>query len=515
MSKEAGAMGGQALTVAGAAVVVVAVVGAYFGGVFDKDTPEPAPVQAVQPKPAEKTAPSAQPQPKAEATVAKPAPATPSAEPAKPDAVVFEPPSFDLVRVEPDGTTLVAGVAAVGSKVDILLDAAPISQTEPGRDGKFAAFLAIEPAGVPRVLSLVMRIEGQEIASDATVIIAPVVQVAAAEPEPAPEPEPEANKDAPTPAATPTPVAPAKTEEKPKQQEPVKPQPAKPEAPVEVAKAPADQPAKAPSGDAAAPVTAEKETPAVTPKAEPAEAAKPEPKPAATPKAEPVEVAKADTAGTETPEAPTPAAPATSEPAKPEATAPATPAKPKAPAVILADKDGVKVIQPAAGDDSAATEITVAIDAISYSDQGDVTIAGRGKTEKSVRIYLNNALAGSTGIDAAGKWNAVLTGVAPGIYTLRVDEVDATGKVLSRIETPFKREAPEVVAAPKAQPDAPKTATAPSVKVVTVQPGSTLWAIAREKYGDGILYVRVYEANKDRIRDPDLIYPGQVFVVPE
>jgi nucleoid-associated protein YgaU len=51
--------------------------------------------------------------------------------------------------------------------------------------------------------------------------------------------------------------------------------------------------------------------------------------------------------------------------------------------------------------------------------------------------------------------------------------------------------------------------------VVTVQPGSTLWAIARDKYGDGVMYVRVYEANKERIRNPDLIYPGQVFVVPE
>lgn len=49
---------------------------------------------------------------------------------------------------------------------------------------------------------------------------------------------------------------------------------------------------------------------------------------------------------------------------------------------------------------------------------------------------------------------------------------------------------------------------------VTVQPGNTLWAIARENYGEGILYVRLYEANRDRIRDPDLIYPGQVFDIP-
>jgi len=40
-------------------------------------------------------------------------------------------------------------------------------------------------------------------------------------------------------------------------------------------------------------------------------------------------------------------------------------------------------------------------------------------------------------------------------------------------------------------------------------------AISREHYGEGILYVRVFEANRDRIRDPDLIYPGQVFALPD
>jgi nucleoid-associated protein YgaU len=56
---------------------------------------------------------------------------------------------------------------------------------------------------------------------------------------------------------------------------------------------------------------------------------------------------------------------------------------------------------------------------------------------------------------------------------------------------------------------------APGVQRVTVEKGFTLWAIAREKYGEGVLYVRVFEANKDLIRDPDLIYPGQVFDLPE
>ncbi|MEL6702574.1 MAG: LysM peptidoglycan-binding domain-containing protein, partial [Pseudomonadota bacterium] len=51
--------------------------------------------------------------------------------------------------------------------------------------------------------------------------------------------------------------------------------------------------------------------------------------------------------------------------------------------------------------------------------------------------------------------------------------------------------------------------------VMTVQPGATLWAIARDRYGSGAQFVKVFEANRDRIANPDLIYPGQVFDLPE
>ena len=57
-------------------------------------------------------------------------------------------------------------------------------------------------------------------------------------------------------------------------------------------------------------------------------------------------------------------------------------------------------------------------------------------------------------------------------------------------------------------------AVKPAPVTVTVQPGFTLWSIAKENFGDGILYVQVFEANRDKIRDPDLIYPGQVFSIP-
>lgn len=44
--------------------------------------------------------------------------------------------------------------------------------------------------------------------------------------------------------------------------------------------------------------------------------------------------------------------------------------------------------------------------------------------------------------------------------------------------------------------------------------GDSLWRISRQLYGAGIRYTQIYEANRGQIRDPDLIYPGQVLVAP-
>lgn len=67
-----------------------------------------------------------------------------------------------------------------------------------------------------------------------------------------------------------------------------------------------------------------------------------------------------------------------------------------------------------------------------------------------------------------------------------------------------------------ASTDLPDAGSQPIVfKVKTVQPGATLWAIAEERYGDGTQFFKVFEANRDTIRDPNLIYPGQVFNVPD
>jgi LysM repeat protein len=64
-----------------------------------------------------------------------------------------------------------------------------------------------------------------------------------------------------------------------------------------------------------------------------------------------------------------------------------------------------------------------------------------------------------------------------------------------------------------------KESTTPKVNpksngVHVVQPGDTLWAIAKKYYGNGAQYTKIFNANKDKIKNPNLIYPGQKLVIP-
>ena len=228
---------------------------------------------------------------------------------------------------------------------------------------------------------------------------------------------------------------------------------------------------------------------------EPLENAATEP---ASPDAQPLEMAALDeTTGSET------------SPNLPEPDEQAAPETPAAPSVLLADQTGIRVLQ--SGGAGPQGVQSVVIDTISYDPAGEVSLGGRGSGEGFVRVYLNNKPIKTTEIGIDGQWRTPLPEVDTGVYTLRVDEVDPEGQVTSRMETPFKREEPEVLAAL----DTRDPETAPDIGVLTVQPGHTLWGIADERYGDGFMYVRVYKANRNRIRDPNLIYPGQVFTLPE
>lgn len=430
---------------------------------------------------------------------AAPEPAPAAAEVVEADAAP-QPPGIDVWRVGPDGAAVVSGTAEAEARIEVLVDGTPMAEGTADGAGEFALVFTLPPNPKPSLMWLSMTTtDGQTLASDAMVALGPIagpVAVAAADP-------------------------------------------------VEVA--PAEEVALA------------------------------EPVPDSDPGHSP-------------------------------------------PALLLSE-DGAVVLQEGQPEDPVLRE-NVMIDTIAYTPEGEVQIGGRAGAGALLRIYLDNASKAELTVPETGRWTTALSDTEPGIYTLRVDQLDAEGKVTSRFETPFKREtlealaavateaappadaapaaeqpapteaevaapapvddpAPEAVetapttAAPAAEAPLPETpvveapvaearlpdtapaagaapeplapagtaaatpepvaeatvaapdpvaesapaeavavAAPPAPVTVTVQPGFTLWGIAQERLGDGVLYVQVFEANRDKIKNPDLIYPGQVFSVP-
>jgi nucleoid-associated protein YgaU len=150
---------------------------------------------------------------------------------------------------------------------------------------------------------------------------------------------------------------------------------------------------------------------------------------------------------------------------------------------------------------SAESELTVAIDAIDYDDNGRVAVSGHAPAGGIVRLYLDNKFVGQDKADAQGHWSVKPEApVAPGMYSLRADLVDGAAKVIARAQIPFVRSA--------------VPAGMPAGSMIVVQPGNSLWRLARRSYGEGTRYTAIFEANKEQIKDADLIYPGQVFALP-
>ena len=153
--------------------------------------------------------------------------------------------------------------------------------------------------------------------------------------------------------------------------------------------------------------------------------------------------------------------------------------------------------QAAAGGGKSLLKLSV----VDYDEAGHLVLSGEASANASVEVYLDNRPLGRAQADADGHWKLVPEDkIEPGLYTLRLDEIGPTGQVTARIILPFARAKPNELAL--------------GTGSVVVQPGNSLWRIARRSYGAGVRYTVIYEANKDQIRDPDLIYPGQVFAVP-
>lgn len=436
------------LFAAGGTAAVAAV--AYVSGALDPYLASPPAAVAALPQPA-----PVKPEAKAaSAPVVSPQPA-----PTAGAAPVVIAPSFDVVRVEPDGSIVMAGKAAASAKVEIVTGSKVIGSAVAGQEGDFAVVLdnPLKPGDYQIVLRSTAPDNVVATSTETAVVSVPETsdgQVLALVEEPG------------KPAELITVPEPAKT----------------PATPPATAQAPAAQaPAAGQQVEASVPAAA---------------------------------------------------APSTSAPAKPAA--------------------GPKV----------------AVEAVEIEGK-KIFIAGTADTGRKVRAYANEILVGEAIGSPEGRFLIEAERDLPiGDYIIRVDALEPDGvKVAARAAVPFEREpgeaisavAPAATAAPvapvaaatepkpatqeatnqqpaatapvlapapekpaeiAAAPAAPAPeATAPKLQpvngAVIIRRGDSLWRISRRVYGQGLRFSTIYLANQDQIRDPDRIWPGQVFKVPE
>jgi nucleoid-associated protein YgaU len=207
-------------------------------------------------------------------------------------------------------------------------------------------------------------------------------------------------------------------------------------------------------------------------------------------------------------------------------------------ALVTPNKPTVVLSQPA---DAKTTPGALVVEAVEIEPGGKFHVSGQARPGAALRLYLNDSFITSVTAAPDGRFAVTINeGVAAGNYRVRVDEASASGTVRARAEVPFS--APETTASlstpstASRRPDSavtqqpqlaaaggtvlPDTGAPPSAVVVpkitttTVSRGDSLWRLSQNSYGAGTRYAVIYKANKGQIRNPNLIYPGQVFVLP-
>jgi nucleoid-associated protein YgaU len=207
-------------------------------------------------------------------------------------------------------------------------------------------------------------------------------------------------------------------------------------------------------------------------------------------------------------------------------------------ALVTPNKPTVVLSQPGAPKPGTGALV---VETVEIEKGGKFHVSGQARPGAALRLYLNDSFIASVTAGTDGRFAVTINeGVAPGNYRVRLDEASGTGTVRARAEVPFT--APETTASVSTQvassnrtdsaaaqqpqlaaagtavvPDSgspSSTVVVPKITTTTVSRGDSLWRLSQASYGAGTRYAVIYKANKEQIRNPNLIYPGQVFVVP-
>ena len=138
---------------------------------------------------------------------------------------------------------------------------------------------------------------------------------------------------------------------------------------------------------------------------------------------------------------------------------------------------------------------------IDYDSEGRVVLRGSAEPNSPVRVSLSGEALGVVTSNAEGQWQLIpQKRINVGRYTLQAEALGAANTAISSVELPFEQ--------------AKNLQDLPNEDRWVVQPGNNLWRLSKSFYGAGVLYTVIFDANRDIIDDPDLIYPGQIFRIP-
>ena len=154
------------------------------------------------------------------------------------------------------------------------------------------------------------------------------------------------------------------------------------------------------------------------------------------------------------------------------------------------------------GEAATSQPSRLSLDRLRHTREGHLDLRGHALAGRTVTLYLGDSRLGRTEVRDSGAWRIVASpgDMAPGMHTLRLAARAKDGEVTSRIETQYAHR--------------PVINPGKEANFVVIERGNTLWTIAERTYGEGISYHVIHEANAAQIDDPDLIYPGQVFILP-
>jgi nucleoid-associated protein YgaU len=178
---------------------------------------------------------------------------------------------------------------------------------------------------------------------------------------------------------------------------------------------------------------------------------------------------------------------------------------------------------------AAVSGARVAIQSVEAEAPGGLVAKGSAEANTTLRLYLNQADIAEAKTQSDGRWSLTIKGgMSAGGYVIQADEINPGGAtVVASANTPFEYPGALAAVPSPTVPIAASTGQAASVAASTADPvvtsvqtkrvatGHTLWALSQSYYGDPTRYPAIVEANRAQIHNPNVIFPGQVFVVPK